>query len=265
MNETISLKIFLEAIIFGAVISFISVKAKFLTKSGSYAIFVLAVIIFSLSEWKGTIPILVFFVFSSILSVVRKTENSAVDEYFDKTGTRDWVQVFANGGVAAVFIIFYAVFSNELFYAAYVSSIAAVCADTWGTEIGTLFSSRTLNVLNFKPVRRGVSGGISLPGTIGGLLGALFIAVSSLYWIKFDYLHYILIVVSAGFAGSIVDSVLGASVQIQYKCNACGIVTEKKKHCSTATTPLKGLCFFNNDTVNLFASISGGFFALIFF
>ena len=66
----------------------------------------------------------------------------------------------------------------------------------------------------------------------------------------------------AGLAGSLVDSVLGATVQGIYWCAACQKETERRIHtCGAATEPLRGWGWLNNDLVNLVSSVAGGLLA----
>jgi len=249
---------------FAATIAVISYYVKFLTRSGSTATFLLASFIFGFGGWKWSIPIMAFFILSSILSKVRKKANEAVETYFEKSGVRDHWQVIANGGIGGILVILNLIYQSELFYYIYVSSLAAVCADTWATEIGTMYKTKTYNILNLKPIDQGVSGGISLVGTLGGVLGAMIIALSGIYWVNVNGLQFILFIILSGVAGSFFDSILGASIQAQFECGICGKITEKEFHCDEITIHKKGFNWLNNDLVNLLAGIGGGAFILLF-
>lgn len=245
-------------VILGLIISIISYKLKLLTLNGAIATFILAWIIFSFGQIKWTIPILTFFVFSSLLSKLRKKINPKVESYFQKSDERDHVQVMANGGFPGILVLINQIHCSELFYIAYVSSIAAACSDTWATEIGTMSNSKTLNIINFQQVEQGISGGVSLIGFIGAALGAVLISVSGLPWFN-NISEIILIIFFSGFLGSTFDSVLGSTLQTKFSCTVCDKITENKFHCGKISVHTNGIKWLNNDAVNFATSLFGGF------
>jgi uncharacterized protein (TIGR00297 family) len=108
---------------------------------------------------------------------------------------------------------------------AFAGSFAAALADTFGTELGSLYGRRPFLVSRGKRVVPGTRGAISFAGLAGGVLGAGLIggvgAASGLYPVRFLGL-----VVLAGILGSVVESVLidlsargGISVDHEF-CNA---------------------------------------------
>ncbi|RPI71661.1 MAG: DUF92 domain-containing protein, partial [Ignavibacteriales bacterium] len=141
------------------------------------------------------------------------------------------------------------------------SIVASVCADTWSTEIGTLFKTKTIDILSLKEINPGISGGISLPGILASIAGAVVIAVTSLPWLGSNFQINFLILTLAGFTGSIADSMFGSSIQARYKCVVCKNITESKTHCSRNAILIKGTEFINNDAVNFGAGVSGGVFS----
>lgn len=257
-GNSISISQFILAFLFSLVISVFSFKLRFLTLSGSLATFILAFLIFGLGSWKWTIPILIFFIFSSVLSKIRESKNPSVNNYFEKSGSRDFYQVFANGGLGGLLVIFSYFFPDPVWYFVYAGIIASSCADTWATEIGTMTKHKTYDILNFKPVEQGSSGGVSVNGFAGSLLGALFISLISVLWIDNNQIDFILIITFAGFIAGIFDSIAGASFQVQYKCVQCARIIDKKIHCEKSTIKYRGVNFINNDFVNLTAGILGG-------
>ena len=254
---------FIPAIIFALIILTIAWKYKFLSRSGLVAVFILAVLIFGFSGWKWTTPIVTFFILSSLLSKIENDNKSKIHKSFDKSSKRDFVQVLSNGGIGGLLLIVNQIYQKEILFFLYAGTIAAVCADTWATEIGTLFKSKTINILNLREVGQGVSGAVSIYGLVGAFLGAVSVSIASIFWFEFDKIFFFLIIVTAGFIGSLIDSFLGTAVQAQYKCDVCSEVTERKFHSSKKTNLISGLKWMNNDTVNFFTSISGSALTLI--
>ena len=64
----------LTGIVFALIISLVSFRFKVLSSSGSVATFLLAAIIYGIGGWKWTIPILIFFITSSLLSKIGKIQ-----------------------------------------------------------------------------------------------------------------------------------------------------------------------------------------------
>ncbi|MBI2619145.1 MAG: DUF92 domain-containing protein [Ignavibacteriales bacterium] len=241
---------------FAIAVAVVSYQFKFLSASGAVATYLLATVVFGIGGWKWTIPILVFFVLSSILSRIGRNRKAEAEEFFEKSGPRDWAQVFANGGAAGIFVVCSFVEPDVPWYPLYLGSLAAVTADTWGTEIGLLSGRKPLLITSFKPVAAGSSGGVTLPGSAGGLGGSLLIGVSALPWLPDA--RILPWIVLAGLAGSLFDSFLGATVQGIYRCPVCGKSTERKRHCNNQPTVRRmGIEGINNDAVNWGCALMG--------
>ncbi len=249
---------FFQGFFLSLLIAIISLKVKFLKISGSLATFILAFLIFSFGGWQWTLSIFSFFVLSSVLSKIREKKNPAVNKYFQKSGSRDFFQVVANGGLGGVLVVINYFIPNQIWFSVYSGIIAAACADTWATEIGTLTRHKTYDILNFKKVEPGTSGGVSFAGFIGSLAGAFCISLIAAIWIDKQQIGFILLITFSGFAASALDSILGTTLQVQYKCLKCGRIIDNKIHCETTAEKIHGINFINNDFVNLVAGLTGG-------
>ena len=235
-----------------------------LSGSGAVSTFLLGTLVFGTGSWEFSLPILLFFVLSSLLSKVGKSWKQKFSDTFQKGGRRDFGQVLANGGIAGAIILLWNYFPSDMWYFVFVGSVAAVTADTWATEIGVFSKFPPRNILNFKQVKPGTSGGVTLLGFMGALFGSFVIVYfGSLVTKRYDSLSrtvpFIMLIVVAGLIGSIVDSIIGATVQSQYQCPVCGKITEKKIHCQNrATTLISGFRLVDNDVVNGICGLSGG-------
>jgi len=251
-------------------IAAISGLLRLLTFSGALAAFVVGFFVFGFGGLPFAVPLLAFFFSSSLLSRVGRGRKARYHTIYDKTARRDAGQVLANGAVAAALAFAFAFTpSTRQTALLYLAALAAVNADTWATEIGGLAPGRPFLITTLRRVDPGTSGGVSLLGLIAALLGALFVAgagwlawplnTTQLLW-KPDAPE-ILSIAWAGFIAAFADSILGASLQAQYRCSRCGRQTERSAHCDQPARRLQGWRWITNDVVNFLASLLGVLFA----
>ncbi|MFA5833986.1 MAG: DUF92 domain-containing protein [Bacteroidota bacterium] len=248
----------ITAIALGAGIGILSYYFKFLSLSGSIATFLLATIIYGIGGWKWTVPILTFFIASSLLSKYGKSRKKKLEHIFDKTDKRDSGQVAANGGIAGIIILLWYIFPEHIeLYFVYLASIAAVTADTWGTEIGTLMKGKPRSIITFQKVETGTSGGVSIIGFAGGIIGTTIVVCSACWMNSASFsVELAIALVTVGCIGSIIDSILGATIQAQYVTES-GKLTEKSVVDEKPTRLVRGFRWFTNDMVNWFCAASG--------
>ena len=242
-------------------------KLKALSVSGGFGAFLLGLFMFGMGSWHTMLPLIGFFVLSSILSKIADRQ-SKKDIIASKGSQRDIVQVYANGGIPLIFTIawYLSGFSIDWLYWAFLASLASATADTWETEIGSFSKSLPLNILTWKRVPKGFSGGISLLGTTGGVIGAaIIVSIAALMGFLPWNGMLILLITSAGFFGSVVDSILGASIQAKFTCEVCGKATERVSHCHQETRHISGLLWLDNDWVNVAGSLSGGLIFILLY
>ena len=235
-------------------VAILSHRFKLLSLSGSIMTFIMAFFIFGLGEWKWTMPLFTFFVLSSLLSKLKSRWNPSSDYVHEKSGVRDYKQVLANGGLPSV-ILFIGILSGQMdsFYSLYLVAIAAATSDTWSTEFGGIFKGKTYDIIGFKPIREGLSGGISSYGTLGGLLGAICISWFAVGFSNYAYTQVICIAIF-GFFGTLIDSVLGSLFQVKY-IDPDGQITEKPKFFELKNQHYSGWKWMNNDVVNLLSPL----------
>jgi len=252
------------------IIAVITYSIKALSLSGAMGAWLLGTVVFGLGGVEWMIPVIMFFVFSTLLTKVGKKHKKKLETIFEKTGNRDIYQVFANGGIAMIATMCWhflaATWPNiEMFwYMIFLGAIAAATADTWGTEIGAFSTHEPVSIKTFRHVPQGTSGGLTIIGTSGALFGSFLIAVTGKYALLFFAdidmsWNAVILIAVAGLLGAFVDSFLGATIQAQYKCPTCGKQTEKTSHCGNETIPLvTGNKWINNDVVNFINTAAGG-------
>jgi uncharacterized protein (TIGR00297 family) len=242
-------------------IALISYYFKFLTVSGSVATFLLASTIYGIGGWTWTVPILTFFIASSLLSKFGRSRKKNYDQVFEKNDKRDEGQVAANGGMAGIIILLWYLFPEHTeLYFIYLASLAAVTSDTWGTEVGTLWKGKPRSIITFKSVEAGTSGAVSIMGFVGGLFGAGLVVLSGYFMNQNIFsLKLILVIIVSGTVGSIVDSIFGATVQSQYLDASTGKMTEKTIVNGNKTSLVRGFSWLDNDVVNWACAVSGAF------
>lgn len=251
--------------VFSGLLGWLSYKLRLLTAGGAIGAFILGVFMFGMGGWPFMIPLIAFFVFSSLLSKVADQKHSLAYRINAKGSNRDIVQVYANGGVALIFTIAWYLTGNALLYPVFLAALAAATSDTWETEFGSLSRYNPRHILTFKPVTRGFSGGISLPGTLGGIFGALVIGLIG-FAFKPNILPlsaWLLITSGSGFLGSIIDSVFGATIQAKFACTVCGKETEKHIHCQSPALLISGIRTIDNDGVNIFCTTAAALIAIL--
>ncbi len=251
----------------GVLVALAAWKAHTLTPSGAVAAAVTGGLLFGLGGWKWALLLLAFFISSSGLSKTFKRQKQGLNEKFSKGSQRDWAQVFANGGVGALLVLVHTALPEADWpWLAYAGTLAAVNADTWATELGVLSRSQPRLVTNFRLVERGVSGAISLEGSLAALAGAGFIGLLGLVGVEPGLrLGAFVLVALAGFGAALLDSYLGATIQAIFHCPACDKETERHPlhTCGSATTLLRGWRWFDNDVVNVAAALAGALVAAL--
>jgi uncharacterized protein (TIGR00297 family) len=192
------------------------------------------------------LAMLLFLVLSGIVSYVGRIYKQK-KRLFEKVRTTR--NVLANGlwptAIALLFYISANWFSGAyglLIFAAFVGSVAAITSDKFSSELGVLDGMPT-QLISFKKVKKGVSGGVTGVGLLSGLLGSALISITPLLVYGQIALAFgpgiwyvVLAALVGGFFGTLFDSILG-----YYEENGIG----------------------NKYTSNFFASVAGSIVALL--
>jgi len=173
---------------------------------------------------------------------------------------RDAWQVLANGGVFAAAALAWGIGGSWQAGLFGFGALAAATADTWATEIGMALNASPRHIITWRHVTPGTSGGVSAFGLGAAVAGSFFVALLAVvsFTTPFD-LPRLEAVLVGGLAGSLADSVLGATMQSQRWCEQCKQWTERRVHtCGFRSRHTKGIRWMTNDVVNLLATLVGG-------
>lgn len=196
--------------------------------------------------YVGLLTLLAFFLFGNLVTKYKYEKKVLLGVAEGNGGMRDIHNVFGNGLSPLLFAVLYAVSSqsfNSLFLLGFAGAVATACADTFSTEIGQAEGKpRLITTLEKVPV--GTSGGVSLPGFGAAVLGSSLISIISLAFVISSTSTHILtaffiVCLVAGFLGSVVDSIFGATIEDRNPIN------------------------LNKHHVNFLATLSGGSIAIL--
>jgi uncharacterized protein (TIGR00297 family) len=252
------------ALVVSLVISLAARRARALSVRGVVAATAVGTLAL-LAGWNWGVLLLSYFASASALSRLGAREKSArTASIIEKGGERDATQVVANGGVFALAAALAVVApGHELSWAALgCGALAASASDSWATEVGTLIGGTPRSIIGLAPITPGMSGGVTLAGTLAAVAGAAFIAFIAgvLGWPG----RVALAALVGGVAGSTIDSVLGATLQTRRWCDRCERETERVVHdCGTPTRRSGGLAWLSNDAVNFVCVAVAGLLALM--
>lgn len=258
-------------------IAFGAYKARALSRSGMWAAAGLGAVIMGLGGLRWAVLLMGFFISSSLFSRMFRARKASLDEKYAKGHRRDAGQVLANGGIAGLAVLLQFVLpqsaggASALPWILCAAALAAANADTWATELGALSPETPRLITSFKPVSRGTSGGVTLAGTAAALAGSALIALLAVICWPPEMRQTgqplaaaFALITFAGLTGSLVDSLLGATLQAIYYCPVCAKQTEKHPAhtCGTNTVLYHGLRWLNNDLVNSLCTLSAALLIL---
>lgn len=221
-------------------------KWGILTRYGSLVAGLLGVYLLVLAGWNWILPVLFFFISSVLFTRI----NPAYRQKSERSYGRNAWQVLANILWALLSSVLFLITRNELFIFLFIAAVAAVTADTWASEIGPLVNKKSFSVADWKMHPAGITGGISLGGTLAALAGAFLVSAGS-YVLFFDRWNgtIVALLTSSAFLACFADTFLGAFVEENLQQSP---VFKKRKNPESIEP---------NDLINL----AGSFTALLFF
>ncbi|TGE08698.1 DUF92 domain-containing protein [Hymenobacter fodinae] len=190
-----------------------SVRARKLTTSAAWTGGIVGVCIYLGTGYLGLSLLALFFLLGTGASSWRVAEKRKLGLAEENKGQRTAGQVVANAGVAGVLgLVSWLVPAwAPLGQSMLAGSFATATADTLSSELGNVYGRRYVNILTWRPDKRGENGVVSLEGTLLGTAGSAVIAVA--YCVSQGWGPWGWQLVLAGTVGNLIDSVLGATLE----------------------------------------------------
>ena len=215
---------------------------NWLDQTGSLAALWIAAILWMSGGWKAlSAPVFLLVVGSITGKLIRPNHASE---------KRSAQQVFSNGLFGVVLYMLYGMTGQFHWLLLAWGSFAISVCDTISSEVGVAVGGRTYNAVTLRSMQPGLSGGISLAGTAGGL-AALLLLVLFLGVILPVSPIQLLWVLSTGLIGMLVDSILGSKWQALWRQ---GEAWSEVSSSSPQEVLVKGLPWLDNHWVNFLSN-----------
>ncbi|MBX8632397.1 MAG: DUF92 domain-containing protein [Thermoplasmata archaeon] len=208
------------SLLISAGLSLLAFRQKLLTRDGSVSAFLISSIIGVFGGLSWLLTILSFVLAAFVTTRFRLLEKAGKGLQEGRMGERGMLNVIANS-LPGVFI---AVLSFAMpgaltrsgYATLFMCSIGAAASDTLASEIGVIDRNTRL-ITTFRRIPTGTDGGVSVLGTLSAVGGSFFIGAIGYIFITLGgtqlSLWSIGFVTLLGFLGSVIDSVLGATLE----------------------------------------------------
>ena len=200
-------------------LSIIAYRLRMLTFSGALASLLVGYIVGVFGSVYWLVLLIVFTSAGLIATKVDFGDKHKHGLQEGSFGERTHKNVLGVGIPACIFAFLYGVLHlllngeyNLALTVAFITTITVAAADTVASEIG-FRDQKVWLITTFERVRRGTNGGVSVLGTVSSLAAAAFTGIVGWLLIFRGIDIYVLIPIVMGFAGNLIDSLLGASLE----------------------------------------------------
>lgn len=193
--------------------AFLAWGSRAVTAGAAFCGILLSLILCLAAGPAALLPIIVVFLLALISTRTGRRKKERLGTAERRHG-RGALQILANVGVAAICAapLLFVAHGRFLLLAGASASLAEAAGDTVSSELGQAFGHRPLLITTLRQVAPGENGGITIVGTVFSLLAAALVCLSC-EWANLLLPQFFWTAFSAAFFGTIVDSLLGATLE----------------------------------------------------
>lgn len=242
------------SVILAAAVAFVTIKKKAFTVPAALSACAMLVIAAVCSGWSGVVIVLAaYLTIFAVDMIVGERSEKVTKAINQRSGARGIVQVIANALAATIAAVCSFIFKKPELMIVYAAALTECLADSLASDVGVLSKNDPVDICRMKRIKRGLSGGVSLLGTISALAGCIWMFLVSGIFFGFSA-RLVIAIILIPMVGILADSILGSLVQAKYECTVCGKSTEKTLHCNKKTRHVGGIKLINNDAVNIISN-----------
>jgi len=251
--------------------------SKNLSTSGALLALILGFSL-TLAHYSFFLCLLAFFISSSKAAKYKQQFSNAEEDAQTEGVERNGVEVICNGGMAFKLSLLYLLdigssdlpvdFRNQYRASwlgmALLGALSCCNGDAWARDLGTVLArGDPFLITTFQRVPKGTNGGVTLIGLLSSIVGGIVIGFAYYLGVMMSATsvdmelapNQLLIIVAGGLGGllgSVLDSLLGASLQFSGKDVKSGKIVEVARE---DVVPISGKMVLDNHSVNLVSSI----------
>ena len=211
LNYTADLQLVVIAVIVAFTFGYFAFRFKTADLSGLFSAALVGIILIVFADARWFMVMLAFFILGSISTRYKYEYKKKLSIEQGQGGARGYRNVFANGIVAAAAAVLYGVFVRPEFIVLYIGCVATAAADTMASEIGVTGGTPYM-ITTLEKVPIGTNGGVTITGEVVALAGGFLVCVVALF-LTIITPWMLVICTIAGFAGTNIDSLVGATLE----------------------------------------------------
>jgi len=199
---------------------FLAYAFPFLTAQGSIHAGILGMVIWGSLGWRGWIPVVTYLLLGSMVTRLGYKYKRKTGIAESRGGRRGPENVWGSASTAMIFALV-SICPNmpiDLILIGFSASFASKLSDTFGSEIGKRWATKTILITSFQRALPGSEGAISLEGTLASLVGSTLMTLIMNACGLISGGVILTLVATTSFLATLMESIIGATLQKRVQC-----------------------------------------------